>query len=950
MTTLSIDIETYSGTSLKDAGVYKYVEDPDFEILLFAYSFDGGEVKVVDLSKEDTLRLSVYNALTDPSILKTAFNANFEITCISKYFGIELDPAQWQCTMVLAAIAGLPLSLGEVSKVLNLEDQKDTKGKALLNYFSKPCKPTKANGERTRNLPQHAPEKWAELIEYCRQDVVTEMAVKAKLSFVKVTEKEKALWVLDQQINDRGVGVETQLVENAIKLDDANRARLVDEASELTGLDNPNSVAQIKQWLQDMMECDEIKSLNKEAVNKLIKSNEDPDIHELLKLRQEMGKTSVKKYAKIQGSVCENGRVKGLLQYYGANRTGRWAGRIVQMHNLPQNHLKDLDAARNLLMDGDLDTLTLCYGSLPMVLSELIRTAFIAKENHTFAVADFSAIEARVIAWLAGEKWVLDVFRTHGKIYEASAAQMFHIPIEDVTKDQRQRGKVATLALGFQGGVSALTRMDAAGAIPDNEKQGIVDLWRKTNPNIKNLWYSYGKAAIKAVKENVIVTLPYGVKFIGAKSMLFIELPSGRRLAYVRPRIIEGKYGEALQYWGTNQETKKWGLVDTYGGKIVENCLSRDTLVLSDRGWLRLTQVSIEDKLWDGLKWVSHSGLIYKGLKQTITVDGVRLTPDHKILTNGKWKDASQSEGYYRYEDTLAYRFELLRFRWQKIVMECSVRLRKNNRNGRIRVLKRASTVLWVSKVSNYRKKKQYPQNVNASSLCGVAGNAGTMLQPKAQSVVKLRWSWNISLRGMAKQFRRILAGYVRELCLWVVFGSGKQRGQLREIKLPLGNSQSKRQKQTEQYSVRNPLGKNNYFRGSRTIGNWKHNFVVPSKSWDFRKRFVLEAGRYEPVYDLKDAGDLHRFTVAGTGRPFIVHNCVQAVARDCLAETLLRLDACGYEVCLHVHDEVIVEVPIDKAEEQLKNICEIMGKEILWAKGLPLNAAGYNTKYYKKD
>ena len=653
MTTLSIDIETYSGTSLKDAGVYKYVEDPDFEILLFAYSFDGGEVRVLefdDLPFEDFQknRNWMLKWLTDPSILKTAHNANFEITCISKYFGIELDPAQWQCTMVLAAIAGLPLSLGEVSKVLNLEEQKDTKGKALLNYFSKPCKPTKANGERTRNLPQHAPEKWAELIEYCRQDVVTEMAVKGKLSFVKVTEKEKALWVLDQQINNRGVGVEMQLVENAIKLDDINRTRLVDEASELTGLDNPNSVAQIKQWLQDVMECDEIKSLNKEAVNKLIKSNEDPDIHDLLKLRQEMGKTSVKKYAKIQGSVCENGRVKGLLQYYGANRTGRWAGRIVQMHNLPQNHLKDLDSARNLLLDGDLDTLTLCYGSLPMVLSELIRTAFIAKENHTFAVADFSAIEARVIAWLAGEKWVLDVFRTHGKIYEASAAQMFHIPIEEVTKDQRSRGKVATLALGFQGGVSALTRMDAAGAIPENEKQGIVDLWRKTNPNIKNLWYSYGKAAIKAVKENVIVTLPHGVKFIGAKSMLFIELPSGRRLAYVRPRIIEGKYGEALQYWGTNQETKKWGLVDTYGGKLTENI--------------------------------------------------------------------------------------------------------------------------------------------------------------------------------------------------------------------------------------------------------------------------------------------------------------VQAVARDCLAETLLRLDTCGYEVCLHVHDEVIVEVPIDKAEEQLKNICDIMGTEISWAKGLPLNAAGYITKYYKKD
>lgn len=580
MKTLSIDIETYSGTDLETSGVYKYVEDPDFEILLFAYSYDGEPVKVVDLKNDHVIK-AILHDLTDYNIIKTAFNANFEITCISKYFGIDLIPEQWQCTMVLSAMAGLPLSLEQVAKVLNLEQQKDTRGKALLNYFSKPCKPTKSNGERTRNLPEHDPEKWQQFIEYCRQDVVTEMAVKDKLKFVKITDTERALWALDQQINEKGVEVDMLLVQNALCMDDINRERLVSEASELTGLDNPNSVAQLKQWLQDMMEVDEIKSLNKETVNRMLKSNKDPYIHDLLKIRQEMGKTSVKKYAAISNAVCSDGCVRGLLQLYGANRTGRWAGRLIQIHNLPQNHLKDLDAARKLVLEGNLDILTMCFGELPMVLSELIRTAFVTKSGHTFVVADFSAIEARIIAWLASEQWVLDVFNTHGKIYEASAAQMFHIPLEDVTKEQRQRGKVATLALGFQGGVSALTRMDVAGAIPDNEKQGIVDAWRAANPNIKRLWSAAGNAAIKAVRGGVTVTIHKGIKFIGAKNMLFIELPSGRRLSYVRPRIIQGKYGDALQYWGTNQETKKWGLVDTYGGKLVENvvqAIARDCL------------------------------------------------------------------------------------------------------------------------------------------------------------------------------------------------------------------------------------------------------------------------------------------------------------------------------------------------------------------------------------
>lgn len=600
MTTLSIDIETYSGTDLSSSGIYKYVEDPEFEILLFAYSFDGGETKVLDLTERKTcprtarktnyineelwyLPLDVLEALTDPSALKTAWNAAFEITCISKYFDIELDPSQWECTMVKAAYAGLPLGLSQCAKAIGQEEQKMAAGKALIKYFCEPCKPTKVNGGRTRNLPHHDLEKWETFKSYCAQDVVTEMSIKDKLSFIKPTEKERKLWVLDQQINKRGVGVNMQLAENAISIDAINRERLTVEAKRLTGLDNPNSPIQLINWI-NAKTGKEIKSLDKESVSSLLTTVKDPQALEVLKIRQEMGKTSVKKYAAISNAVCSDNRVRGLLQFYGANRTGRWAGRLLQIHNLPRNYLKDLDLARNLVLDNNAEMLQCCFGEIPMVLSELIRTAFVAKEGHTFAVADFSAIEARVIAWLAGEEWVLEVFRTHGKIYEASAAQMFHVALEDVDKELRSKGKVATLALGFQGGVGALSRMDTSNSIPDEEKQGIVDAWRKANPKIVQLWYNAQKAALKAVRESTVVEINKGVKFIGGRNMLFVELPSGRRLSYVRPRITQGEYGDALQYWGTNQETKQWGLVDTYGGKLTENivqAIARDCLAES---------------------------------------------------------------------------------------------------------------------------------------------------------------------------------------------------------------------------------------------------------------------------------------------------------------------------------------------------------------------------------
>ncbi|GAB1462197.1 DNA polymerase [Pedobacter sp.] len=590
MKTLAIDIETYSSNDLIKSGVYKYVEAPDFAILLFACSIDGKPIEVFDLTKLNTdnkvreRSRIVFQALTDPNVLKTAFNANFERTCISKFFNLILPPEQWECTMVKASMLGLPLSLDAVAKVLKLEDQKDSKGKALIRYFSIPCKPTKANGGRTRNLPEHDPEKWQQFIDYCEQDVRTELAIREKIKFFEIPETERKLWNLDQKINDEGIIIDPVFVENAISLDAINKERLTKEAIEITGLSNPNSAAQLKTWLSDETGT-EVTSLTKEAIPVLLEDTDCDTVTRVLNIRQEMAKTSVKKYEAMRKAICEDSCVRGLLQFYGANRTGRWAGRLVQVQNLPQNHLVDLDLARQLVLSNDLEMLEMLYGNVPDTLSQLIRTAFVAPENSRFIVADFSAIEARVIAWLAGEKWRLDVFNTHGKIYEASAAQMFKVPIESVTKGSplRQKGKVSELALGYQGGPNALIKMGALKqGLTEDELPKLVAMWRNANPAIVRLWDDIEDAAITAVSEGVPVQIMFGIRFLVERGILFIELPSKRRLAYLKPNLKPSKFGGlSLTYEGMNQTTKQWGVQDTYGGKLVENivqAIARDCL------------------------------------------------------------------------------------------------------------------------------------------------------------------------------------------------------------------------------------------------------------------------------------------------------------------------------------------------------------------------------------
>lgn len=584
---LGIDIETFSDVDLIKCGVYAYADSPAFEVLLFAYSFDEEETQIIDLAQGETIPAEVESAIFDDSITKTAFNANFERTCLSRYFGTKLSPGSWHCSAVQTAMLALPRSLEDVGAVLGLDKQKMKEGKELIRHFCVPCKPTKANGGRTRNLPYHAPEKWELFKTYCKRDVDVEKAIRQKLNNFPIPESEMEMYRLDQEINDRGVLVDLALVHQAISCESLHKEIVTKRAYELTELENPNSVAQIKGWLT--WRGMEIDSLSKKAVADLIKET-DGEVEELLKLRLLMAKTSVKKYEAMERSVCKDGRVHGLLQFYGANRTGRWAGRLVQVQNLPQNHIVDLELARNLVKQGRFEDVELFYDSTPNVLSELIRTAFIPKQGCRFLVADFSAIEARVLAWLSGEQWRLDVFASHGKIYETSASAMFHVPIEEITKDSplRQKGKISELALGYGGSVGALTSMGALNmGLAEEELSPLVSTWRNANPHITQFWWDVDVAAIKTVTEKR-ETRVGRITFFYQSGILFAMLPSGRKLAYVKPRMAVNKFGRnGLTYEGIG-ESGKWGRIETYGPKLVENIVQGTARDLLAEAMLRL--------------------------------------------------------------------------------------------------------------------------------------------------------------------------------------------------------------------------------------------------------------------------------------------------------------------------------------------------------------------------
>ena len=610
---LSIDIETKSSVDIGKAGLYRYAQSEDFEVLLFAYQMDDGEVELVDLAQGEQIPENVQLMLKDVAVVKHAYNAAFEWYCLNRA-GYETPLEQWRCTMIHGLYCGYTAGLDATGKAIGLpqDKQKLTTGKALIRYFCVPCKPTKSNGNRTWNLPRHAPEKWELFKEYCKQDVVTERAILKRLNYFPVPEEEQELWQQDIRMNAFGVRVDSKLIEGALTIDGVSSAELTEEAINITGLQNPNSTAQLKVWvekeLSDSLEMDvELPGLRKEDVSMLLERNDlSKEIRRVLEIRQQLGKTSIKKYVAMETAKGTDDRVRGLTQYYGANRTGRWAGRLVQLQNLPRNYLKTLDYARELVKTKNYDGIRFLYGNVPDTLSQLIRTAFIPSEGHKFVVADFSAIESRVIAWLAGEQWVNEVFATHGKIYEATASQMFHVPIEKIVKGNpeyslRQKGKVATLALGYQGGTAALIAMGALNmGLAEEELPDIVQRWRNANPRIRDLWYAVEQAALTTMQ----TAQPQGInglifryegELMYGQSFLTVQLPSGRKLFYPKPFLKENQFGKmAIHYYTVGQQTKKWEVASTYGGKMTENivqAIARDCLAETLR---RIEQLGLQ--------------------------------------------------------------------------------------------------------------------------------------------------------------------------------------------------------------------------------------------------------------------------------------------------------------------------------------------------------------------
>ena len=636
MSVLNIDIETYSEADLPKVGVYRYADDPSFDILLFSYAVDGGEVTCIDLTK-DKLPQDLVEALLDSKVTKKAYNAQFERVCLSHYLFKEgftdcfdwLDPSQWQCTMIHALSLGLPGSLGRCASYLNVMEQKDQAGTQLINYFSKPCKKTKKNGGRTRNLPEHDPEKWADYVKYNIQDVKTEMAIARRLEELAVPSFEWEMWHLDQMINDRGVELDMDLADSAVEVMEKRSQKNLRRMQDLTGLKNPNSVAQLTDWLE--AEGYPYDNLRKGNVEKALEEGKlSPKVKEVLDLRLANSNTSTKKYIVMEEAVCQDRRIRGLLQFYGASRTGRWAGRLLQVQNLPRNYLKNIGLARQLVKEKEVEAIELIFDELPEVLKQLLRTGIVAKDGRHFVISDYSAIEARVIAWLAGEEWAIQAFRDHGKIYEATANQMFNLGgIENVTKSYRQRGKVATLALGYQGGVGALKAMGALDmGIPEEDLQPLVDSWRKANPNIVNFWYDVDKKAKATVVDGLSRKSASGrIRFTKEKGFLRIQLPSGRYISYPRPKLADGRFGQVIEFEGQGLRV---GIekIETYGGKLVEN----------------IVQATARDILAEGIKRIEKKGypIVFHVHDEVVVEAPLNVHTEelnHLLATNPEWAE-----------------------------------------------------------------------------------------------------------------------------------------------------------------------------------------------------------------------------------------------------------------------------------------------------------------------
>ena len=951
MRVLHLDIETYSSAPLPKCGVYRYCDSPDFEILLLSYAFDDEPVITVDLACGETLPDEFLKALEDPNVLKIAHNAAFERVCFSKYLGHWLAPSQWRCTMVMAWYSTLPGRLADAAVALNVTEKKMEEGKDLIRYFSVPCKPTKTNGGRTRSLPQHAPEKWAMYKKYNAQDVETERAVYKALLTHPLPEHEWALYALDQQINDRGVRIDRLLVKQAMAVDLAFSRQAFQQAQALTGLENPGSVSQLKAWLADMDMP--MESLSKRIVQEKAAEAEGI-VKELLELRLELSKTSIKKYEAMARTVCKDGRVHGMLQFGGASRTFRWAGRLVQLQNVPQNHLPDLRLARDIVKHGDEEQLEMLFGSVPNTLSELIRTAFIPRDGCRFIVADFSAIEARVLAWLAGEEWVLEEFRGKGKIYEATASRMFHIPQETIVKghpnyEYRQKGKQAVLSCGYGGGVGALKAMGAK--MPEEEMQPLVDSWRRANPHIVQFWYALGNAASEVIEKHNSVRVGK-VKVYWRDNRLLIRLPSGRDLCYLSPRFVTNRFGSRSIGYLAASASGKMELQETFGGKIVENCLAEGTLVITNFGLVPIEHISASHLVWDGEAFVHHGGVLSKGVQPTICVNGIWMTTEHKILTEKGMAACGQSEGLNWASVQLPDGFEEGgKQQTRQTDVEMQMRLRQRDCGSRILSQQKRQKISSAF-VRMHEKQADQPGTDKAwheppSRICGVAFYEAAVRRPTASGVPKLWGTRNQSVRRMAAQLRNVLARHGTNVQAGFGTGSDRQRQGILRRKLSLGRTQNQRPKPQGNEVDRHNLWQNVGGGTVRTNGHWRNDDFVSIGSQVADRISMCKTRLPKCVYDIRNCGPRHRFAVWANGHARVVSNCTQAIARDLLAHAMVNLEAVGYPIVFHVHDEAVMEVPIGQGS--VEEACRIMAIPPDWAQDLPLRADGEEMEFYRK-
>lgn len=957
MRTLAIDLETYSSNDIKYS-VYKYVEASDFEILLFAYAFDDDPVRVVDLAQGETLPDDVKAALYDKDVLKTAFNANFEINCLRKYFP-DLPEEQWECDRILSLYNSYPPHLAAVAKAMHFDEdrQKDTRGKALIRYFCLPCKPTKANGGRTRNYPKDAPDKWEIFKEYNRQDVVVERAIRDKLVNLRPPDFEHENWLIDQAINRNGIMVNQTLVDNAIRLSGEYREKLLARAMEITGLDNPNSPLQVKGWLEERLGRT-VDSLSKAAVADMLAEDIPGDVREMLSIRQKISKSSIKKYDAMRMAACQDSRIRGMFQFYGAARTGRFAGRIVQLQNLPRNSMPDLDLARSMVLDGDLDTMELCYDDVQDVLSQLIRTALEAPPGKRFIVADFSAIEARVIAWLAGEEWEMKAFAEGKDIYCATASAMFGVPVvkHGVNGELRQKGKVAVLACGYGGGIGALKAMGADKmGLSDDELQTVVRKWREASPHIVKLWADVENAAMNAVSGIPTTIKQKNLHFHVEDDALYIELPSGRHLVYLHPHLGQNRFGsDAILYTGlggSKTTAGRWGTLETYGGKLVENCLAQGTLVLTDRGLVPIEKVSKDTLVWDGVFFVRHEGVINKGLQDCITVDGLSMTPDHRVLTEKGWMPCVETQGLNWADVRLPHRHQAGRKHERgETEMAVSLRLRPPEKSGRIRPEKEKTfyKVMRLHERTFDWPRRSHPRLVAPPHLGGVALIKTAMPEPACASLQELRGPRHNGLQTLAGKFSGFPGRYGAIIQARTPVRPDRQQQRLFAGKLSLGYTKGKRQEQADK-SSRAVLRQDDK-RTSRRVGN-RHDNAMLSTGPQLAAGIVIDKTKCKKrVYDIRNCGPRHRFAVYDpeTKKVRLVHNCVQAIARDCLCAAMKRLTDAGYKICAHIHDEVILEMPEGKGG--LDDAVHIMCQNEPWNDGLVMNADGFEAKYYQKD